>query len=122
MPTSFWKYLTFCLSLFCKLAAMKLGHLKNYIAYTFVAIFLSLKVAGLHVLTHDDNDAAEHCEVCNLVSTNNFVPIINDTTEDYVGKNYEFCFQREVISHYNFIYSTTTNITSLFSRPPPFSI
>lgn len=101
---------------------MKIGHLKNYIAYTFVAIFLSLKVAGMHVFTHDDNDAVEHCEVCNLVSTNNLTPIINDTAQDYVGNNYEFCLQRKVISHYHFDYSTATNITSLFSRPPPFSI
>lgn len=100
---------------------MKIGHLKNYIAYTFIAIFLSLKVAGLHVLTHDDSNI-EHCEVCDLVSTNNLTPVINDTAQDYLGSNCEFYFQAEVVSHYSFVYSTTISIDSLFSRPPPFSI
>ncbi len=103
---------------------MKIGQLKNYITYIFIAIFLSLKVAGLHALTHndDDDDTVEHCEVCDIVTIFNFTPIINDTTPNYIDNNYEFCFQSKAISHYNFVYSTTTNITSLFSRPPPFSI
>ncbi len=101
---------------------MKLGHFKNYITYTFVAIFFSLKVANLHVLTHSDNDDVEHCEVCNVVSINNLTPVINDTAQGYIGNNYEFYFKREVIRYYNFVYRTTTSITKLFSRPPPFSV
>ncbi|WP_143273608.1 hypothetical protein [Aquimarina sp. MAR_2010_214] len=100
---------------------MEIGHLKNYIAYTFIVIFLSLKVAGLHVITHDDN-TIEHCEVCDLVTVNNLTPAINDVAQNYIGNNYEFHFQKEVISRYNFVYSTATNFTNLFSRPPPFLV
>ncbi|WP_237274503.1 hypothetical protein [Tenacibaculum ovolyticum] len=99
---------------------MKLGFLKQHITYTFIAIFLSLKVAGLHVLTHDHNDTIEHCEVCNIISNNNFTPIINDITQSFVSNNYVCCIQEKVIIHYGFAYTTSINITNLFSRPPPF--
>ncbi len=101
---------------------MKSGHLKNCITYGFVVIFLLLKVADLHVLTHSDNNDVAHCEICNSITNNDLKPIINNLGQDYVGNNYEFCFQRKVLNYYRFLYSTTTNITSLFSRPPPFSV
>lgn len=100
---------------------MKIGHLKNYIAFIFVAIFLFLKVAGLHVLTHDD-DNIEHCDVCDLVTATNFTPIIGDTAQNQIEGNFEFCLQANTINDYNFVYRATTNIDCLFSRPPPFSI
>lgn len=101
---------------------MKIGHLKNYIAYIFVAIFLSLKVAGFHAFTHDDNDTIEHCEVCDIVTATKLVPLINATAQNQIEGNFEFCLQTNTINDYNFVYSETTNIDSLFSRPPPFSI
>ncbi len=101
---------------------MKASLLKNYIVYSFIAIFLSLKVVGFHVFAHDDSDAVEHCEVCELVTANNLTPIIDNTTQDYLGDANEFCFQSEKITNYNFVYSTVVDITCLFSRPPPFTI
>ena len=99
---------------------MKLGYLKQHITYTFIAIFISLKVAGLHVLTHDHNDTIEHCEVCDIISNNSFTPIINDITQSFISNNYICYLQEKVINYYNFTYITSTNITNLFSRPPPF--
>lgn len=99
---------------------MKIGDLKNYITYIFIVIFLSLKVAGLHVLTHND-DGIEHCEVCDLVSITNFTPAaVNDNSQNYVSSTFELYTQKNVISHYSFIYSSDVHITNLFSRPPPF--
>ncbi|PKV50149.1 hypothetical protein ATE84_2199 [Aquimarina sp. MAR_2010_214] len=103
-----------------RLFLMKIRDLKNYITYIFIVIFLSLKVAGLHVLTHED-DGIEHCKICDLVSITNFTPVTtNDTTQNYVSNTFEFYTQKNVIDHYNFVYSSDTNITRLFSRPPPY--
>ena len=103
------------------LSSMKTGFFKNSLAWIFIVIFLSLKVAGLHAFAHD-HDSIEHCEVCDLVSTNNFSPLINDITENYIGSILAFCIQAKTIKQYNFVYSATVNVASLFSRPPPFLI
>lgn len=101
---------------------MKIEGLKNYITYIFIVIFLSLKVAGLHLLTHDD-DGIEHCEICDLVSITNFTPAaVSDNTQSNVCSTFEFYTQKNVIRHYNFVYSSDIHITNLFSRPPPFLI
>lgn len=105
---------------FGKFIAVKIGRIKNFVAYTFAIAFLLLKVAGLHVFTHDQ-DNVEHCEVCDLVSISNFTPLVNDVAESpIIG---EVCFYADVvISRYSFTYSKTTHITCLFSRPPPSSL
>ncbi len=55
--------------------------MKRYIALFYVALILLVKVAGLHVLTHD-TDAAniQHCEVCLVETVANFTPLIGAET------------------------------------------
>ncbi|WP_299671962.1 hypothetical protein [uncultured Polaribacter sp.] len=97
---------------------MKPDYLKVYISYIFITIFLSLKVAGLHVFTHDQ-DGVEHCEVCEFVITTNLNPFIGNGQQEYLKTNPELFIAKEIIKIYDFVYDNTLYTNALFSRPPP---
>ncbi|WP_299434866.1 hypothetical protein [uncultured Maribacter sp.] len=101
---------------------MQISHFKKYLAYTFLALFLSLKVASLHAITHHHDGDIEHCEVCDLTSVNNFTPLLNNYTETPIGNNFLFYAIKNIVSDYSFTYNSNANIDDFFSRPPPFSI
>lgn len=100
---------------------MRVQSLRDYIVYFFVVAFLSLKVSGLHVFTHDgdDGDDVENCDICELVSISNFTPAIDDGVDNNITNNFLFVFNNEVGEYYGHNYSNILNIFSLYSRPPP---
>ncbi len=99
---------------------MKNGRLKNSITYLLLVIFLSMKMAGLHVLSHtDDKDHALHCTVCDHAITNNLTPALTPDSQDFTLENPEFTAHRVSFKNYNFMTSSNLASGQLFSRPPP---
>ena len=102
---------------------MKFSRLKNSITYLFLVLFLSMKMAGLHALSHtDDKEHSLYCAVCDNAIVNNLTPIISSDGPDLEFKNIEFFIQKEVITNYKSIISKNTFPRELFSRPPPFLV
>ena len=100
---------------------MKISRLKNSISFLLLALFLSMKMAGLHVLSHtDDKEHALHCYICDHAITHNLTPALTPDTQDFIIENTEFVVQTELTKNYSFIISSTIATDQLFSRPPPF--
>lgn len=97
--------------------------MKNSITYFFIVLFLSLKMLGLHALTHnEDTDQDLHCAVCDYATTINTTPILTPEVQDFPIENLEFSPPRHLITTYGFVSSNTLAIPLLFSRPPPYFI
>ncbi|WP_047246434.1 hypothetical protein [Maribacter thermophilus] len=100
---------------------MKDGRLKNSITYLFIALLLSLKIAGLHVLSHsDDNEHALHCAICDHALAHDMTPALAPDTQDFKIENTEPVVEVELTDNYSFVISNTIASDQLFSRPPPF--
>lgn len=100
---------------------MKQGRLKYSITYLLLVVFMSMKMAGLHVLSHtDDKDHALHCVVCDQAITHNFTPALTPGSQDFtIGDTTACLVKREINTTYGFIISNTLATNQLFSRPPP---
>ena len=99
---------------------MKASRIKNSITYFFVVLFLSMKLVGLHALSHtDDKDHAIHCTVCDFAITQNVTPVLAPDIQDFSIKNIEFVVEREITNNYSFVISSAITPSQLFSRPPP---
>ncbi|SHJ56275.1 hypothetical protein [Pseudozobellia thermophila] len=96
------------------------GRLKQYITYFFLVLFLSVKMAGLHVLSHsDDKDNLVHCTVCDLTTAQNLLPAITPDLPDFTVNNFEEIYLQESNAEYAFVVNSTLDSDQLFSRPPP---
>lgn len=99
---------------------MNNGHLKNSITYLFLALFLSMKMAGLHVLSHtNDKDHAVHCTLCDHAIAHNLTPAILSDIQGIVVKNMEPVPLLEKTGFYDFLNCGALAQNQLFSRPPP---
>tara|TARA_R110002049_G_scaffold3514_2_gene26324 strand:+ start:3763 stop:4071 length:309 start_codon:yes stop_codon:yes gene_type:complete len=99
---------------------MRNSRLKNTISIFFLALFLSMKMAGLHVLAHtDDKEHALHCYICDHAVSHNLTPAISADTPEYRIENPESIPQIEKSVDYDFVVSNTIDADQLFSRPPP---
>ncbi|SDM54435.1 hypothetical protein SAMN04488514_11098 [Kriegella aquimaris] len=97
------------------------GRLKHSISYFLLVLFLSVKMAGLHVLSHsDDKDHALNCAICDHTTAHNQVPVIAPDLPDFKVHKFEVSFLQEANTHYTFIGARTLDSDQLFSRPPPF--
>ena len=102
---------------------MKIRRIKNSITYFLIVLFLSMKMAGLHALSHaDDKEHAEHCAICDHAIVNNLTPILTPDFQCFTIETIEFIVHREVTSNYRFIIFNTISVSQLFSRPPPFLV
>ena len=93
---------------------------KNFITLFFVALFLLFKVAGLHVLSHDDHISdIQHCEVCEISTSINFTPHIK--TETTVLTNSYLFFLKQPLNFILLVAIFNNKYLSgyLFTRPPP---
>ncbi|AYN66502.1 hypothetical protein D1013_03440 [Euzebyella marina] len=99
------------------------GRLKNCISYLLLLLFLSVKMAGLHVLSHsDDNDHALQCAVCDHTTAHNLIPALTPDLVSVTLKNLEGITNDEVKVLYAFISNRNLDSNQLFSRPPPFTL
>lgn len=102
---------------------MKIGRLKESIAYIFLALFLLMKMAGLHVLTHQyDQDQIVHCTVCHQVKISNHTPVLLSDAPDSTSHNLKSGHRPEIVRERNLLIDNTPTPDQLFSRPPPFSL
>lgn len=93
---------------------------KHFISIFFVALFLLFKVAGLHALTHHEEDSdVQHCEICHITTAVNFIPLLQ--TEATTVPVLEYCFREQKTKNVAFTvtYSNKYLSSSLFTRPPP---
>lgn len=99
---------------------MKNVRLKNSITYLFLVIFLSMKTAGLHALSHsNDKDHLVECAICDHAIVHNLTPVLTPDSQDFTIEDTEYIVQKEITKNYKFIISNTAS-SQLFSRPPPF--
>lgn len=93
---------------------------KHFITLFFVTLFLLFKVAGLHALSHHEDDSdLQHCEVCQVSSVVNFTPLLE--TEATVLLDTEYFFTEQQINDKAlFVTFINRHLSSyLFTRPPP---
>ncbi len=93
---------------------------KNFITLFFVALFLLFKVAGLHALTHHEEDSdVQHCEVCHISAAVNFIPLLE--TEATVLPEIDYFFVKQKINDKALLVTYNNRYLSsyLFTRPPP---
>jgi len=93
---------------------------KNCITLFFVTLFLLFKVAGLHALSHHDEDIdVQHCEVCDITTTANFIPLLQ--TESPVLPKTEYYFSESKFTNIApFVVFINRFLSSyLRTRPPP---
>ncbi|GFD82691.1 hypothetical protein KUL118_55530 [Tenacibaculum sp. KUL118] len=94
-----------------------LKRFKAHIAFIFLTVFISVKLVGLHALTHEDS-TVEDCSSCEYVIVGNKTPIIclQTITINFTAVNkpiFNSVFFKITIYFKDFINY------SLFSRPPP---
>lgn len=100
---------------------MKTSRIKKSITFLFLTLFLSMKMVGLHELSHtNDKDYALHCAICDHAITNNLTPIITSDLQDFEIENIEVAVCKKIATTYQFLASNTIASNQLFSRPPPF--
>lgn len=100
---------------------MKTGHLKNSITYIFLALFISMNLAGLHALTHQyDHDQITHCAVCHQVKTSNQTPALLSAASGSTPHDLKPGHDHEIVRTRDFLVDNTPTPDQLYSRPPPF--
>lgn len=92
---------------------------KQHTSLFFLAVFILVKLAGLHQFSHSESDEHHNdCDICEFVITANTTPFMaNDSVaiEQPIANNFK------TITYYShaYFYSKSYLDTSLFSRPPP---
>lgn len=103
---------------------MRNSQWKNRITYLFLALFISMKIAGLHAVLHtdinNDDHHALHCIICDRVNSHNLTPVLPPDLQDLIIDNKELAVAKEITDNYSFIISTAIPANQLFCRPPPF--
>ena len=99
---------------------MKLSIVKNSITYLLLALFLSMKMAGIHSLSHSDESGdAIYCAICDSSIDHNLTPTLVPNSIDFEVSTTTFTLQKEEIVNYNFSLSKNKKLRKLLSRPPP---
>ncbi|WP_405414573.1 hypothetical protein [Maribacter sp. Asnod1-A12] len=86
----------------------------------YVSLILLFKVAGLHSLSHHENDTdIQHCEVCHITTAVNFVPLLE--AEPHVFPQIEIYNGEPKITIAAPVLALNQRYLSsyLFTRPPP---
>ncbi|UII78326.1 hypothetical protein [Flagellimonas sp. CMM7] len=93
---------------------------EQLILFLFVTLFLSSKVAGLHVLTHDTDDVdVQHCELCDVTSSISFTPLLSTDNEFSSPGNTLFIESKHIKGTELVVFYKKLLENSSLSRPPP---
>jgi len=99
---------------------MKISRKKN-ITYLFLVLFLSMKMTGLHAMSHiDEKEHAVQCIICDHTIVDNLTPTITPDLVRLEINAVAFVIQKEITTLYNCVFSRNIFLRELFSRPPPF--
>lgn len=91
---------------------------KAHISLLLLTIFLSIRLVGLHELTHSEDELSEECELCEVVISSN-------TTAFFSNENFDFeeqialNFEDEIFYEYKSQFVQSKITSTLFGRPPP---
>ncbi|CAM3626085.1 DUF2946 domain-containing protein [Zobellia roscoffensis] len=100
---------------------MKIGRLRNSITFLLLALFITTKMAGLHVFSHiDEDDHGVECSICVHVNAINSTPAITPDSQGPVIENKAYVPHEAITEIYRFLVSSSIAPDQLFSRPPPF--
>lgn len=99
------------------------SYIKNSISFFFLALFLTLKIAGLHSFAHlGEGDHPKQCDVCDMVVASQCFPIAAFQAEEIAFDHTEFDVLKELPVVYSFVPVNKISVNLLFSRPPPFLV
>ncbi|MBW8244219.1 hypothetical protein K1F50_15530 [Muricauda oceani] len=102
---------------------MRQSSFKISISILFLAIFLTLKIAGLHSFAHlGDGDHPQQCDVCDMVVASQCLPIASFQSEEITFYNGDFLIVKTNPEVYCFVPVNKISVNLLFSRPPPYFI
>lgn len=93
---------------------------KNFITLSFITLFLLFKVSGLHSISHiDDHSNVQHCEICHISTTVNFIPLLETKTNVLPDPEF-FITEQKINDKALFVILNSRYLASyLFTRPPP---
>ncbi|WP_209400404.1 hypothetical protein [Pseudozobellia sp. WGM2] len=93
---------------------------KHNIALFYVALILLFKVAGLHALTHHtDEPDIQHCEVCDITTAVNFIPLL-EAEHPVIPQKETFFYEKKISQNTSYVFLGNRHLESyLFTRPPP---
>lgn len=97
---------------------------KNRISLVLLALFISMKLVGLHVLTHDgDKEHLVQCKLCEqAVMGNLFQPALLAETLGFQSNSSQVLVKKQIVDCYTFIFCDNFTANPIFSRPPPAGI
>lgn len=92
---------------------------KKHIASFLLIFFISIKLIGLHALTHHhDDEHHEDCDICEFVFISNTTPVLTNATvlfEPLIQHSYN----QQLFYEYSYFYTKIHTSGTLFGRPPP---
>lgn len=96
---------------------------KRVISFYLLVLFFFSKIAGLHVVSsHEEDTKFQHCELCQITSTVNFMPLFSNGFVEFspsvldekvgkteIGTSQDSILNKEVCNYF-------------VTRPPPFLV
>jgi len=99
---------------------MKNSCLRYNITYLLFILFISMKMVGLHFLSHINEEGhGVPCTICDDAIINNLTPTLTTDSQYFTIKNYDLVVQRGVTENYNSSISSIITKDKPFTRPPP---
>lgn len=93
--------------------------IKQSLALLFLAFFLMTKMAGFHVLTHDDSNLSEDCAICQVFISDSQTLIVLDKVQEFSPTPEFTIHQKTDLVITTAILKSNYYSYHLFSRPPP---
>lgn len=86
-----------------------------------IAVFLTMKLAGLHAIFHSDEKEGGKCDICEYSLVHSATPAIPQIEPQihFETQKVEFFVRRTITNFYNVAKYTSLTYTHSFSRPPP---
>lgn len=101
---------------------MQQVYVKQGIGLLFLTIFLMVKMAGLHVLVHDeDRNHYAHCVVGDLIVKTQHSPELFPSEADFEVLIVRSNPTNQISQEYRFLSVGILASSQLFCRPPPLS-
>ncbi|KJD34377.1 hypothetical protein PK35_00800 [Tamlana nanhaiensis] len=91
---------------------------KHRIALMLLILFASIKLTGLHELTHSDTDH-DTCVVCDIAVAVNVIPFLPVDGDVFRLEVQQFPNKTQNVETYTFVFVKNNIPNFLFSRPPP---
>ncbi len=89
-------------------------------AWVLLALFFSMKMMGLHELTHNDEEThPEYCYVCDFAKVNDTTPVLLAPVQGVEIMDRLVHSEIQMAVEYTSVFRSAIIPSSLFGRPPP---